>query len=141
MARGIFALPGFVPGSGPFAERQGSIENTTETALERTALATLYVVMMTDYSLDLLGAKRGDIIVEGSFAGNALFAPFLAALRPNQSVLVSNGTAGTARGAAMLANWPPSTPPRDAAIRAAPSKLASALIAYRGGWRYRAEKV
>jgi sugar (pentulose or hexulose) kinase len=141
MARGVYALPGFAPGSGPFAQRQGSITGFAGTAAERAALATLYIVMMTDYGLDLLGAKQGDIVIEGSFTANALFAPFLAALRPNQAVLVSSGTAGTARGAAMLANWPASAPPRDSAVHAAPSALAGALAAYRGGWRYRAEKV
>ena len=67
---------------------------------------------MTDYCLDLIGA-RGEIIIEGRFARNAGYATALAALRGSQTVLLSGDETGTVRGAALLARWPerpPATP-------------------------------
>ena len=77
---------------------------------DRTALATLYCALMTDLMLTRMGASSGDLIVEGSFAGNLPFCEILAALRPKQPLFAAEDAAGTARGAAMLAHWPPNYP-------------------------------
>ena len=137
----VFAVPSFVAGTGPFPDRSGHIEGSVGSAEGRAALATLYTVLMADYCLDQLGAKRGDLVIEGSSASNLLYAPLLAALRPTQPVFVSRGTAGAARGAALLATWPAAPSSYAGIDRVSPSELAAEVRAYRNAWRYRAEKV
>ena len=135
LRRGVLALPNFAGGSGPFPGHRARIVGEAAGQQARAALATLYVALMTDYSLDLLGATQGDLIVEGSFADNALYGALLKALRPQQAVRMSQGAAGTARGAAMLANWPPPVPLPDTSARAQPWPDVAALHAYRQNWR------
>jgi sugar (pentulose or hexulose) kinase len=137
MRRGVFALPNFAGGSGPFPNSKARIDGEASTREARAGLATLYAALMTDYALDLLGAKQGDLLVEGSFADNEPLCALLAALRPAQAVIVSRGTAGTARGAAMLANWPPAAILKEDAWRAAEYADAAAMDAYRREWRRR----
>ena len=57
--------------------------------------------------LEDLNVTKGDIIVEGSYAKNEVLCSLIAALKPNQNVYAAVDQAGTARGAALLANWPP----------------------------------
>ena len=135
IARGVFALPNFAGGSGPFPDSKARIEGAVASPAARAGLASLYVALMTDYALERLGAAQGDLLVEGSFADNAPFCSLLAALRPSQAVIVSRGAAGTARGAALLANWPPAHPPKDDARPAAGYADMAALHAYRRAWR------
>ena len=137
----VFALPSFVQGTGPFPMRPGHIEGAVDTPEGRATLATLYTVLMTDYCLDQLGARQGDLIIEGSFAGNPVYSTLLAALRPAQPVFVSRGAAGASRGAAMLANWPAARVLDGDLARAAQGPFAAEFRAYRNAWRYRAEKV
>ncbi len=101
---GALALPCFAPQGGPFAMRSSEIRGIVVPD-DRPALATLYVALMTDLILNRLGANAGDLIVEGSFAANASFCALLAALRPRQRVLSGGDSSGTARGAALLAQW------------------------------------
>lgn len=104
---GVIALPCFSGQGGPYATTEGVIRGKVA-AGERTALATLYCALMSDLMLTRMGAIRGDLIVEGTFAGNLPFCQTLGALRTTQRVFAAQDTAGTARGAAMLAHWPPS---------------------------------
>ena len=71
------------PQGGPSPSRKGEIRGEVAPG-DRAALATLYVALMSDLMLTRLGADRGDLIVEGSFAANAAFAPIArrAAPRP-----------------------------------------------------------
>lgn len=106
---GAMALPCFSGQGGPFATTKGVIRG--EVAMgDRAALATLYCALVSDLMLTRMGATRGDLIVEGTFAGNLSFCQTLGALRTTQRVFAAKDTAGTARGAAMLAHWPPSYP-------------------------------
>ncbi len=132
IASGAMALPCFAPQGGPFASRKGEIRGDVA-AGDRVALATLYVALMSDLLLTRLGADRGDLIVEGSFAANAAFAQLLAALRPTQRVFRGSDIAGTARGASLLAQWPTgrfASAPQQAATPMAIAELA----AYRAAW-------
>ena len=137
IARGVYALPNFAGGSGPFPDSIARIEGAAASPAARAGLATLYVALMTDYGLERLGAAQGDLLVEGSFADSEHFCSLLAALRSSQAVIVSRGAAGTARGAAMLANWPPTSMPAEDAWRATAYADAAALEAYRREWRRR----
>ncbi len=108
IARGTMALPSFSDSGGPFpgtGDRGRIIGPPPSGPRERAAMASLYVALMTAVDLDLL-ESAGDIIVDGSFAENRLFAGLLAALRPNQSIAVSREREGTALGAASLWGWP-----------------------------------
>jgi len=98
-------LPCFAPQGGPFVSRKGEIRGDV-VPNDRGALATLYVALMSDLMLTRLGANVGDVIVEGSFAVNSAYCELLAALRPEQRVFTGDDSAGTARGAALLAQWP-----------------------------------
>ncbi|MVT75953.1 FGGY-family carbohydrate kinase [Bradyrhizobium cajani] len=107
IASGAMALPCFSGQGGPYAKAKGVIRGEVA-ARDRPALATLYCALVSDLMLTHMGATGGDLIVEGTFAGNPLFCRTLGALRPTQRVFAAEDAAGTARGAAMLAQWPPS---------------------------------
>ena len=132
IASGTMALPSFAQQGGPFASRKGEIRGAVASC-DRPALATLYIALMTDLMLRGLGAGAGDLIVEGSFAGNLAYCGLLAALRPSQRVLAGDDSAGTARGAALLARWPASHP-ENAQERPIEASSIKALAAYRAAW-------
>ena len=105
VASGTLALPAFSDAGGPFWNRKGRIEGPEPATAEgRTALATLYVALMTELMMTQLQAP-GDWIVEGGFVRTPAFAHVLAALAPGRRVLVAATTAGPAEGAARLAHW------------------------------------
>lgn len=111
IASRALALPCFAPQGGPFRDRAGRIEGSlASTPRARAALASLYLALVTDHCLDLLGA-RGDVIVEGRFATNLAYCSALAGLRAPQPVVASVDATGTIAGAALLAGWPGSTSP------------------------------
>ncbi|MDI4635436.1 FGGY-family carbohydrate kinase [Pelomonas sp. V22] len=129
--RQTLALPCFAEAGGPFAGQAGRIEGPApETPAERTALATLYSALMTDYCLTSLNA-RGPVIVEGSFSRNALFGPLLAALRPGQAVCVSDDSSGTTCGGWMLQHWGTQPP---ASHQPAVALPLPGLTSYRQQW-------
>jgi L-fuculokinase len=132
IASGAMALPCFAPQGGPFASRKGEIRGDVVPD-HRPALATLYVALMSDLMLTRLGANSGDLIVEGSFAVNSAYCELLAALRPEQRVFAGDDSAGTARGAALLAQWPVRIPelPRSEPVE---KSAIPGLAAYRKAW-------
>ena len=102
LAEGAVAWPSFTPTGGPFQGRIGRIERAGKlTKGGLAALATLYLALVTDEMLGLLGT-RGDIAIEGPLAANPLFGPILAAFRPEQRVLRWSDHAGTLGGALVL---------------------------------------
>jgi hypothetical protein len=127
------ALPSFAPG-GPFPGAKGEIlQSDPLTGQERAALATLYVALMSDLSIELLGAG-GDIFLDGPLASNPLFAPVLAAFRPESRVFVTGGCADSDIAVVFLAGFPH----RAAALPPAVEPLALAgLEEYRRAWRER----
>ena len=135
LEQGAMALPSFGSG-GPFQGREGRLAGPPpRDATARASLATLYVALMTDVVLDLMGV-RGDVIVDGPLAVNPLFTPLLAALRPVCTVLATGHRAGTLGGARWLVRGPAEPPP---AVRAATPLALSRLAAYRDSWRSAAE--
>lgn len=105
MAQGTMALPCFAETGGPFAGRTGRVEGPApQTEAERAALATLYVVLMTDHCLAALGVS-GRVVVEGAFTANPWFGPLLAGLADGRDVTVSDDSSGTTCGAWMLGAW------------------------------------
>ena len=68
LARGAMALPSFAEAGGPFPGRRGRLVDAGGLAPgERAALASLYLALMSDVSLNLL-SSRGPIAVEGPLA-------------------------------------------------------------------------
>ena len=131
IAAGAIALPCFSGQGGPYATTQGVIRGDIA-ARDRTALATLYCALVSDLRLTRMGATSGDLIIEGTFAGNPAFCEMLGALRPKQRVFAAEDAVGTARGAAMLAHWPPTYPV--AAPTPVPAASIAGLDAYRDAW-------
>ena len=100
----IFALPSFSPGSGPYANRSGEFKGDVRPE-QRSSMATLYCALMCVKRLEDLNLTQGDLIIDGNFAQNEILCSLIAALKPNQKLFASKYHSGTARGAAMLANW------------------------------------
>jgi sugar (pentulose or hexulose) kinase len=104
LAQGTLALPSFVDDPGPFPGSGGKgriIGPQPVDDVERGALGALYAAFVADLCLDVLGSTT-PIVVDGGFATNAAFGALLAALRPDQPVVMSRSKDGTALGAGLL---------------------------------------
>lgn len=131
MERQAMALPAFASG-GPFAGREGRLLNAESlSGSERASVATLYVVLMCELLIELLGAE-GDVLIDGPLATNPLFGSVLAACMPTRSVWLSPGDGGNTRAACYLAGFQdfPSQ-----AMKPAPPLTLKALSEYRHAWR------
>lgn len=136
VAHGWMALPSFTQSGGPFPGRRGQIDAPpTPDDDQRVALATLYLALVVDLMLDLLGSATG-CIVDGPLAHNAAFAPLLAQLRAGYPVLTSRTAEGPVDGARVLAAGMRPIAPAGATTVAAPLALRG-LAAYRQTWRAR----
>jgi L-fuculokinase len=143
VARGVMALPSFTRSGGPFpgTGAKGRIVGPPpQNAQERSALACLYVALMASVGLDLL-ESRAQVIVDGSFAETPLFTALLAALRPDQPVLVSTERNGTALGAALLVGWAERTVPAPLPLRPITPAAIPGLRAYAENWRLAVEAI
>jgi len=134
---GTRALPSFAGSSGPFpgSGGRGRIEGPAPaSARARAALASLYVALVTSAELDVLRSKRR-VVVGGPLAERELFVTLLAALRPDQEVLISRQPEATAIGAALLWQW--RTRPRPVALELArvPPADVRGLRDYAARWR------
>ncbi|MBD9385757.1 FGGY-family carbohydrate kinase [Agrobacterium sp. AGB01] len=108
LARGMMLLPSVVKGSGPFPGHQARwIADDGATNAERHAAAALYLALMTDVSLSLIG-RKGPILVEGPFAKNTLYLKALSSFA-NTDVIAIGGSTGTSAGAALLTGPSPTT--------------------------------
>ena len=108
---GLLLLPTIPTGSGPFPGRERQWLNDEGVSNdERWAAACLYLALMTETCLSLVGAK-GPILVEGPFASNEAYLQALASLTLREVAALS-GSTGTSQGAALLAGalLPPETP-------------------------------
>ncbi len=130
----IMALPGFVPGAGPFGHRRGSWSHDPLqlSAGERTAAASLYAALVAETSLRLAGAE-GPVLIEGPLARSPLFLSALAALVPRPVIGRPDAT-GTTEGAALLADGPEHARP-SAADPAPAVPLGGHFAAYAAAWR------
>ncbi|MGO6845559.1 carbohydrate kinase (plasmid) [Rhizobium ruizarguesonis] len=127
--KGMMLLPNIAPGSGPFPGKArrwiGAEEASSE---ERSAAACLYLALMTDACLGLIGAK-GPVIVEGPFALNETYLQLLAALT-SREVMALPGSTGTSQGAALLTGIRPVS---GAETHVPPTDIPG-LAAYRTRW-------
>ena len=89
LAKGAAAKPTFAGGFGPFPRARGEWRNKPGDAGDQRAIADLYLALMADACLDLIGS-RDTLLIEGRFAEAVIFAGALAALRPEQKLFISN---------------------------------------------------
>lgn len=137
ITKSIFALPSFAAG-GPVPDLKGRFVGTMLEGEERAAAALLYVMLMTDLSLDLI-ASDNDVIIDGGLAKAGLYPGMLAQLRPQQRFLTSDNVEGSASGAAALAFEAYGLRPfKNTCAPVAPSTI-SGLDAYRREWRAQVE--
>ena len=108
----LFALPTFHRGVGPFPESVGRWfgdgMGRPGDQIARRALAGLYLALMADTSLDLIGSCER-LVIEGRFAEDAVFTRALASLRPEQSMYLSQAHNNVPIGALRLVD--PAMPP------------------------------
>ncbi|MEO6394331.1 MAG: FGGY-family carbohydrate kinase [Devosia sp.] len=104
---GLFYLPSWQTGSGPFPKRLGGWSVQGSPGQKRAALS-FYLALMTATCLELIGAA-GPIVVEGPFNSNGLFGQMLRAATGRDVIIAATGT-GTSAGAAMLAMPSPAAP-------------------------------
>jgi len=129
IVKGLMLLPNVVPGSGPFPGKSARwVNGQGATGAERYAALCLYLALMNQACLDLIGAQ-GPIIVEGPFALNDSYLTVLAALT-NRDVIAIAGSTGTSQGAALLTGI---KPPKGGERHIAPSTIPE-LSAYRQAW-------
>ncbi|TXS90271.1 hypothetical protein FV139_18615 [Parahaliea maris] len=126
----VYALPAFAA-AGPFNGRVGQFSASVSNG---AALATLYLALMVDYELDLLGA-RGAVIFGSLGQRNPWLCALVAALRPQQRVLISGDSASTARGAWCLTRWGEPLPPDMTQFTAVEPIGLAGLGGYRDQWR------
>ncbi|MBX9664828.1 carbohydrate kinase [Novosphingobium sp.] len=126
LAEGAMLLPTLAPGCGPFPDRAARWIGEPE---DKRAAPCLYAALMADAMLDLIGAKD-TLLVEGRFAGAAVFVRALAALRPETRVVVADGPCDAAFGALRLID--PALAPSAQLRQVEP--LAGNWDAYRARW-------
>lgn len=107
---GACVLPGFA-GGGAFPGRHGAVLQAGRLdGAGRSALASLYLALLTDLSLGLLHAA-GDVVVDGPLARDPLYPALLAALRPGSRLLRCPDSAGAVAGARCLVLGRKAPPP------------------------------
>jgi sugar (pentulose or hexulose) kinase len=128
IAKSMMLLPNIATGSGPFPDSQRQwINDAHASPDERWVAACLYLALMTETCLALIGA-RGPIMVEGPFSSNIAYLKALRSLTGRELVALP-GSTGTSQGAALLAATQ-SGPKPGARI----DPLAFDLLGYRDAW-------
>lgn len=141
LAAGTMALPSFTASGGPFPGTGGKgriVGPIPVSGRTRTALATLYLALMTSACLDLM-RSRELVIIDGQLAGNRLFAGLVAALRPGQPVAVSTEPHGAAHGAALLWGWSERSVAAPLHLTPVAALKIAGLMDYERRWRSAAE--
>lgn len=113
---GAFVLPTFQRGVGPFPENIGYWVGQPSDQIGRRALAGLYLALVTNTSLELIGSQE-PVVIEGRFADDLVFTSALAALR-EQPVFLSDARDSIAYGALRLID--PDLPAQAALVRTKP---------------------
>jgi sugar (pentulose or hexulose) kinase len=133
VAKRAFVYPALVPGVGPFPNAKGGWERQPSDADGQRAIASLYLALVADASLQLIGS-RGRLLIDGRYAEDQVFVRALATLRPEQKALVAAAQHDVAYGALRLID--PALPPQHEAKSVEP--LDVDLDSYAAEWRARA---
>ncbi len=130
IAGDIMVLPTFAPGCGPVPTGQGAWHNGPDDWTNRRAAIALYAALMTDMSLELIGAEES-LLIEGRFAAADVFTRALSRLRPDLTLYACDGETDVSFGALHLLQ--PDLHPSGTLRRIEP--LAEDLSAYAEAWR------
>ncbi|ENN85174.1 putative sugar kinase protein [Rhizobium freirei PRF 81] len=126
----LMLLPNVVAGSGPFpGSKMRWIGEASAHTAERLSAVSLYLALMTEACLGLIGAK-GPVFVEGPFATNRAYLIAMAALTGAQVIALPDST-GTSQGAALLTGIHSHSTIENAPVRAELPGLGD----YRKAWR------
>jgi Sugar (pentulose and hexulose) kinases len=101
VTQGAMALPAFQSGVGPFPTHCGHWILRPETQIARRVAAGLYLALMLDTTLNLIGASE-KIVIGGRFQADLVFTRALAALRPRDTIYLSPEGESLCRGALSL---------------------------------------
>ena len=129
--RKIMLLPSRQAGTGPFPHHRSRWIGDPDrlTPPERKAAVSAYLAMMTATCLSLIGAQ-GPTVLEGPFAGNAVFRRVLGTATGRRVIYMEEGTTGTSLGAALLTD--PArldAPPAETEIEPIPDRRTLSYIA------------
>jgi sugar (pentulose or hexulose) kinase len=128
LAQNLMLMPNLAEGSGPFPGAKRAWLHADEATLpQRWAAACLYLALMTETCLSLIGAK-GPTLVEGPFAANPVYLKALRSLL-DRPIIALPGSTGTSQGAALLAA-PQALPQKGNEVAPRPQDLS----AYRQAW-------
>jgi sugar (pentulose or hexulose) kinase len=136
LAAGTMLLPCWAAGVGPFPRARGGWLHEPAQPGQRAAAVALYLALMTDTALELIGARER-ILVEGRFAGSEVFVRALAALRPDTAVYAAGAYEAIPYGALRLVD--PKLAPPGALHRVQP--LDAGLGDYKAEWLDRIEAI
>jgi sugar (pentulose or hexulose) kinase len=136
VASGARALPTFTAGVGPFPEGHGRWINMPLDHTARRAAACLYIALMADACLELVGSRQR-VLVEGRFAEAQVFVRALASLRPDDAIYVSNAEHDVSYGALRLIDN--ALPPLSGLVRVEPLEID--ISAYAAQWRRDAARI
>lgn len=117
MRDGVLVLPSFQKGVGPFPGMAGRWVKRPDDQVGRRVAASLYLALMTNTSLDLIGSTDA-VVIEGHFAEDPVFTRFLAALRPGETVYLSGADNSLPHGALRLVD--PDRSPQGSLTRVEP---------------------
>lgn len=134
LSHAVHITPSFANEYGPFQNHVGQWVNMTniddQDGTIKQAAICLYVALMVDTCLDLIGAKN-HIIVEGRFAKADVFVRALSSLRTNDNIFITPDQTDVSFGALRLIY--PSLSQAEALVAVEP--LPYSLDAYRQTWR------
>jgi sugar (pentulose or hexulose) kinase len=133
---GARILPTLAAGVGPYPHARHRWEGEPTDRAERRAATGLYAALVTDKSLDLVGA-RDHILIEGRFAEAQVFVRALASLRKDAAVYVSDMHDGVSYGALRLVDPGLSLPVTLRRVEPLPIPIE----AYKSAWRNEAERL
>ncbi len=126
------ALPSFLDAGGPYPGLRGEIRGLkNDTPQTRTALGLLYQALLSTTCLDMIQSGR-DLVIEGVAARNPLLCGLIAALHDGP-VYCNAATSAVTTGAAALARFGESLPPRVPHRRVKPLLVADMQV-YRRLW-------
>lgn len=134
IASDVMILPTQTEGIGPFADHKGIWVNRPAEPVKVTAAMALYVALVADAALDLIGSEN-ILIVDGRFGNAAVFTGALASLRGPTEVYTSSAEHDVSRGALRLVR--PEL--NDAGQLRRVTALTTELSRYRDQWRQRVE--
>lgn len=134
---GIFVLPTFQKGVGPFPRSTGHwTPEQPSDQLCRRAMAGLYLALMANVSLDLIDSKE-TLVIEGRFVDDPVFTRALAALRRDQDIYLSRASNALAYGTLRLIDA--DLPPQDVLTHVEP--FDGDLVGYAAVWQSMAQSV